>query len=215
MISDKTDQIRLCPYCGFQGKPLKQVFGAEVYYICPNCSGHMMDPQSLAEAKELNRDMDIGIDSAIPSLELPRLQKPLVTRIFAAEDSKLMLKMLVEGIQQSNIAVFAEGFQTGEDIIMRYTRALKEGKMPDIVILDATLPLLPGTSVAVAIRALERAAGIPTPAPIIFFTVQPITSIKPTMDVVGNAVYMPKYNAEAHDALINRLITVVRTIAEG
>lgn len=204
---------RTCPHCGYDGAPEKQVFGAETYYICPKCSHHMMDKQSMADAGELNVERKLEIDGGIvPSLELPRLEKPLAPCVFIVEDSPLMLKMLTDGVKQTNMAVQIEGMTTGEDMLAKYTKAHKEGGLPDLIIIDANLPLLPGTSVAVALRAMEKVAGIPHPAPVIFLTVQPVASIKPTIDVVGNAVYMPKYNAEAHDALMNRLISVTKKL---
>ena len=207
------NEKRICPHCGYNGEPQKQVVGAETYYICPKCSHHMMDTQSLADAGKLNIEKRLDLDDGIaPSLELPRLDKPLVPCVFIVEDSPLMLKMLTDGVKQTNMAVRIESMTTGEDLLVKYTRAHKNGSLPDLIIIDASLPLLPGTSVAVALRAMEKVAGIPQPAPIIFLTVQPVASIKPTIDVVGNAVYMPKYNAEAHDALMNRVITATKEL---
>ncbi len=80
----------------------------------------------------------------------------------------------------------------GGRLITAFTKLAKAGKPPKLVILDEPLRKVTGRSVALSVRAIERALGL-SPTAILFFTEQPADeAFKSFLSTLGRAVHLQR-----------------------
>ena len=81
----------------------------------------------------------------------------------------------------------------GQEFLEKFTRALRAGKPPGLIMLDVQMPVMNGFNAAVAARAVEQAHDMPKPTPLMFFSSQPCDDYaKKVVKFCGRAIYVNK-----------------------
>ena len=75
--------------------------------------------------------------------------------------------MLARGLAEDVVAM-----RDGGKLVTEFTRACHAGIPPQLVVVDASLPLLDGKNAAILLRSIEDAYGLP-PTRIVFHTARP------------------------------------------
>lgn len=84
----------------------------------------------------------------------------------------------------------------GGRLVTAFTKLAKAGKPPKLIILDEPLRKVCGRSVALCVRAIERAMGM-SPTAILFFTAEPADpGFKTFLAELGRAVHLQRPEQE-------------------
>lgn len=148
--------------------------------------------------------------------ENQKLSEQVVTStekiVLYADDSTFMRELLKDIFVNNNITQNFKALENGELIIEEYTRALRNSKKIDLIILDIKMPYISGISVGIAIRAIERAFGF-KPTPILFFSVrQADEELQKFFLHASPAYYLNKGASSDIEDLEKRLLFAIQAI---
>lgn len=130
--------------------------------------------------------------------------------VIAAEDTEPILRSLVDLLTRRGIAKNVLPAANGEECLVQYHRALAHGMVPQLLILDVNMPILNGINAAIAVRAAERAFGITTPTPVLFFTASACDeSFKRVLQFTAPARYLNKGAPGTPAEFAERLVQVL------
>lgn len=116
-----------------------------------------------------------------------------VGEILFADDSDLLRLAIEDILVEKKLAQSVLAARDGQEFLEKFTRRLREGKPVDLVMLDVQMPTLNGFNAAVAMRAVERAFGMPSPTPLIFFSSQPCDEkARKVLEFCRRAIYVNK-----------------------
>ena len=130
--------------------------------------------------------------------------------MIAAEDTEGILRQLTKTLVDRKIAQSVLPALNGEECLIHYHRAMAQGRVPQLIILDVNMPILNGINAAIAIRAAERAAASANPTPILFFTSTLCDdSFKRVLQFTAPARYLNKGAQGTPQEFADRLVQVL------
>lgn len=100
-------------------------------------------------------------------------------------------KLLATALKES-FATEVAACPTGEALLVEFTRGIRDGQPPGLLILESAMPVLNGINTALCVRALEKGGHISPPTPILFFTNKELDeTLRKVVRFVAPAKYLP------------------------
>lgn len=166
-----------CPACGVQVDADLSLEEGRNVLRCHNCNFivHEETPKAAATPGRASSATETSGEGAGAMLHqllgdggtAPRVK---FSSILIAEDSSTLRELLKVTLQKHRIGDEVQLTKNGEEFVEVAARQLFGGSLPDLVILDVEMPVMNGYCAAIVLRALERAAGIASRVPILFFS---------------------------------------------
>lgn len=139
-----------CPVCGDHVDCREEIEGSYKRVFCTRCRYQISE-------KKISRQ---------PVAE-PAAPRPSLGRVISADDTAMTRQQLADAL--STMAKDVKSCENGFDFLVAWQQAVDHGAKIDLVILDVDMPVLDGINAAIAMRAVEKEAGL-RPTPILFFT---------------------------------------------
>ncbi|HVO31287.1 MAG TPA: response regulator, partial [bacterium] len=175
-----------CPACGLKVEPALGMEGDHKTISCSLCD-------LLLESRASDAPAPAAAPAGAFSGMAPMPPPSALQTVIAAEDTEPILRSLVDLLTRRGIAKNVLPAANGEDCLIQYHRALAHGMVPQLLVLDVNMPILNGINAAIAVRAAERAFGITTPTPVLFFTASTCDeSFKRVLQFTAPARYLNK-----------------------
>lgn len=187
-----------CPACGLNVEP---ALGIEGDYRTVSCS--MCD--LLLESKPNG--------AAAKPLPAASAQNAALETVMAAEDTDGIRKQLVKLLGERGIARNVIAAANGEELLVHHHQALAAGHPPNLMILDVNMPILNGINAAIGVRAAEKAYGVASPTPILFFTSAICDeTFKRVLQFTAPARYLNKGAEGTPEQFAERLVQVLTSL---
>jgi CheY-like chemotaxis protein len=194
---------KYCPACHEYIKPAITTFGADTFYSCPRCGGSVVDPEYGPERRQA--DEGKSAKRAMQIITVPRA-------LIGQPDEKFRA-LLKAGFEENRFASEVSVAVNGEEVISKFAVQQRTGAAADIVVLDLSLPILPGPSAAIAIRAMEESTGSPIRAPIIFTSsVKPPNTIGELLDSCKPSRILQFIQGENQLTLMERMAQIIANL---
>jgi CheY-like chemotaxis protein len=211
-----------CPACGITVEGDVSFEEGNQIFRCSNCTfpiteetkkasaaakpaAVMQEAPTVETAKQMLAEM-MG-EAAGPS-------KVLFHTIVIAEDSNTLRQVLKIALEKHRISDDIQLTENGEQFVQAVAEKLSTGSLIDLVILDVEMPVLNGYCAAIVLRALERALGITSKVPILFFSGRVCdATFKSALDYCQPARYLNKGVGTASiEQMAVRLARVLSTL---
>lgn len=173
---------------------------------CPACGANSFVNVVARGDKQVSECSNCGL-ALHSSAPLP--YQP-VGEILFADDSDLLRVAIEDVLLDKKLAQSVLAARDGQEFLEKFTRRLREGRPVDLVMLDVQMPTLNGFSAAVAMRAVERAFGLPAPTPLLFFSSQPCDDkARKVLEFCKRAIYVNKVASPNLGELASRVEQVL------
>ena len=133
-------------------------------------------------------------------------------RVVVVEDSALLREVTRDLLTERELASEVVDCDDGPSFIEAFTKAIKAGEKPDLVVLDVKMPGMDGREAAYAVRAIEKGLGVKR-TPILFFSAMLCDAeFKGMLRDIGNARYIRKSEGGEPEELGNRIASVLERL---
>lgn len=172
---------------------------------CPSC-GEEVEPFVVIEkGDEIIKCSSCGLNLSDISQKEIKLSK-----VFLAEDSKLLREMAQEIFMKKDLTDDIQVFEDGERLIESYIRALTNYETISLIVLDIRMPNVGGLETALAVRDVEKDFSAEKPVPILFFTaVKADDELRELLNKLSPAAYVNKGQESKPEVLAERLYNII------
>lgn len=138
----------------------------------------------------------------------------LFKSIVIAEDGETLRQLLKLTLERHRIGEEVHLTQNGEQFVEVAAQRLYTGALIDLAILDVEMPVMNGYCAAIVLRAMERAFGIASRVPILFFSGRVCdATFKSALDYCQPARYLNKgVGVSSLDQVAQRLTKVLSSL---
>jgi len=138
----------------------------------------------------------------------------LVDDIVVAEDSKLLLQLLLDALRAHNLGHNVVACPDGAKLVALVDGRLRSGKLTALYLLDIVMPGLDGIAAARRLRELEQLHGA-RPVPILFYSQRESDAeIEQAVEECWPARYVHKESGARADQLALAVIKILDDLTE-
>jgi CheY-like chemotaxis protein len=137
----------------------------------------------------------------------------LAGSILVAEDSRLLLELLRDALRAHGLGQEVVACSTGDELLQRAGEALQRHEPPVLYILDIVMPGQSGLEVARALRAAEKAAGLPLVPILLYSSLQRSPEIDAVIEACWPARFLHKQDGVRSDRLALAIVEILRELA--
>lgn len=158
-----------CPSCGGKVTCEVRIVRNRKLTICTNCRFQI--GEKILAVSEAPPDALQPVAPAVPAAAPAAAEAGPRTlgTVLSAEDTPAIRNALQAALIEKQIAKTVVSTENGFEALVAFHKAVRQGARLDLLVLDVNMPILDGINLAVCIRAVEKANGLP-PHPILFFT---------------------------------------------
>lgn len=177
---------------------------------CPGCGGEVKVYVMLSAGGEVEHCEQCG--APITDDQAPAAAAPL-ENVIVVEDTALLREILADILKARGVTQNVYNCVNGSNFLSTFTSLLLKKSRVGLVILDINMPVMNGINAAIAMRAIERAFGLESPSPLLFFTVKPSDEqFRKLLKFCSPALYINKGTAATPLEMQERVNKVVNQL---